>query len=782
MLTLDVTHIIATHLTDRKITLWKNRRVVDPKWLHDSIAAGKLLPWNKYGLIQRSSAALFQPLLEPPSAPTASTAATSQNDAALALLSKSGVSNLTSRESTNFALKNSATSAGFLTKYYESSRLSKISNWKSDLKDYVLELKAETLKRHPPMSNPVSGARHKTIMHIDMDCFFASVAIRDRPDLKDKPVVVCHSKGTGYEDGIMDPTPGTSTSEIASCNYIARKYGIKNGMLLGKAQQLVQAYHTAHHASSPVPLHKHVTSVPYEFEKYDACSKTLYRILQEAGDDIMVVSCDEAYIDVSSRIAARGSGLEIQLAEDIRAQIFEATGCCASVGIGANMVTARVATKKAKPNGAFLIEPERAEEEFMVLGVGDLPGVGYVLKMQMEELGIKTCGDLVSFSMAECKKRFGEANGLKLYQFCRGVDTRSLENKPRQSVGAEVNWGVRFQTLQEAHTFLRELAGEVASRLDKSGMQGRHVTLKVKKKLYEGEPYKLLGCGPCQDLSKSKTLESAVSSVEAILQEVMPLFRDLGVAPGDLRGVGIHLSKLVNKSSSSLKGQTLLRFMTAASPTAKRVRDVVVEEEGEVQVQADPKEAPPVTAKRVRIVEPAPVRHAVEQAAVRHQVELPTASQIDWSILEHLPADIRAEVLSLRQQGGALQLSAQPAQPIPPPAVIEQLELPQIFAPKVPNIIGRTSYQDVIDLLREWVDCTNQPSVKDTSQIKKYLKALVENWEGERCLNVWKKLNMLVTERWSPNESIIWRRRLDSLKRDIGDNFLVTYGSLPSIL
>jgi DNA repair protein REV1 len=131
-----------------------------------------------------------------------------------------------------------------------------------------------------------------------------------------------------------------STSEIASCNYIARSHGVRNGMFLGPARK-----------NCP-----DLKVIQYEFEKYDDCSKKLYDILLSHCDDLMAVSCDEAYMDVSYKCSNEVNALE--LAGLIRAEIFAATGCCASVGIANNMLKARVATKLAKPNGVhqFLSE------------------------------------------------------------------------------------------------------------------------------------------------------------------------------------------------------------------------------------------------------------------------------------------------------------------------------------------------------------------------------------------------------------------------------------------
>ncbi|KAI9350125.1 hypothetical protein BDR26DRAFT_891444 [Obelidium mucronatum] len=776
ILTTRCTHIIAVSLTDRKVTnqsctdylltqfacsiesntkieLWKNRRIVQPDWILESIKQKKLLPWYKFGIIQKSNVSLFgsvNSVLPPSNSGNGSSSGTQTpsssklpiHDIAFQVPQEvknylktttlesnpnsTELSSMTSetaptsptvptprhktqlnRESTEFAVKNSATATGFLSKYYQSSRLSKISNWKSDLRDYVMQLQHE-MKQAEKNGKIVSGigtaklklnsnksgesnSNLKTIMHIDMDCFFASVALISRPEYKSKPIVICHSKGTGGSFDAPNQTESNnnstnnnnkpnsySTSEIASCNYVSRKYGIRNGMLLGRAQQLL-----AQNADAKANGHTVLLSLPYEFERYDEISKTLYKILCECCDDIMVVSCDEAYIDVSKQVHQRGLGVEMEIARNIRERIFKETGgCCASIGIGENMVVARVATKKAKPDGiCLLVDQEAMKKEFLNLNVDDLPGVGYVMTKQMDEMGIKTCGDLELLSLGEC------------------IDNRPLENKARQSVGAEVNWGVRFQTMDEAHVFLRELSQEVYQRMEKTGVQGRHMTMKVKKKLYDGEPTKFLGCGHCQDMSKSKTVEVPFRDEDGLFKEALGLFKELGVSATDLRGVGIHVSKLVNKSAA-MKGQILLNFGAAKQ---SKPEDAGFAREDSTSIQQSP--------KRRRLVEP-------EAASW-----FPSASQIDWSIVDNLPEEIRAEIMAMNKPPITDPIRPRPDQAAPslqppPPRHQQKPEMKVQNVAHPPTLLGRHSFGDVRKVLQDWVDSSAEPMKRDTSRVK----------------------------------------------------------------
>lgn len=145
---------------------------------------------------------------------------------------------------------------------------------------------------------------------------------------------------------------------------------------------------------------------------------------------------------------------------------------------------------------------------------------------------------------------FGQATGQKLYNACRGIDDRPLEVEPvRKSVAADVNWGMRFSQDEQIFDFLPKLAHEVASRLDKARAKGRSVTLRVKKSTYgANEPPKFLGCGPCENFSRSETLSRPTASAETIALVANRLYRQLqkekDLPPDWVRGMGIQITKL----------------------------------------------------------------------------------------------------------------------------------------------------------------------------------------------------------------------------------------------
>ncbi|KAG1269825.1 hypothetical protein G6F65_013570 [Rhizopus arrhizus] len=382
---LTVTHILASNLTNAKMQEFRSYKVVRPDWITESVKAKQLLPWQNYRLVYNSS-----------------------NQAELSF--KDNNSNK------KWEKQVSTANPDFMKRYYETSRLHYLSTWKAELKEIVrcLELNCK--------DNPEINARKRkekpfrVIMHVDFDCFFASVGILNRPYLKDKPVAVSHSKGFNE----------TSYSDIASCNYIARSFGVYNGMTIKAAKSLC-------------PI---LQIIPYEFEKYKLISEKFYKILFKYADEIEAVSVDEALMDVSSHINDLYEGEEEALALKIRNEIQIATACDASIGIGPNILLARMSTKRAKPSNQFYCKPQDIEDLLSTQRIIDLPGVGYAITEKLASLNVEAISDIRNIPLHELKSKIGQKMGQTLYNYSRGIDNRPLAvHQQRQSVSSEVNWG-----------------------------------------------------------------------------------------------------------------------------------------------------------------------------------------------------------------------------------------------------------------------------------------------------------------------------------------------------
>ncbi|KAI9091170.1 hypothetical protein DFS34DRAFT_636103 [Phlyctochytrium arcticum] len=792
----DVTHIIATQITDRKMTLLR-KPVVKPDWLIDSIDNRKLLPWIDYRLyleIAPSQKTLGTFFASGESSPKRATVSVASDDLSPKLLSTppfnpdasiaSNATHLESRvEDPETGLSEEpdpipveeeeeeeseppdyiygvrqqtldlddprikavlCTAPGFLDNYFGSSRLHHLSTWKSELKDYVF--------RNGPKPKNRKSNQPKVIIHIDMDCFFAAVGLRDRPHLRNQPVVVAHSLGLVEK----------STSEIASCNYIARGFGIRNGMSLGRARD---------HC-------KDVQVIPYEFDKYDQCTKAMYAILLRSADEVQAVSCDEAYLDITSSVTEPDTGQENTLAESLRTQIYEATGCVSSIGIGPNKLIARMATKIAKPDGIFMVTAPEVPSFMQSQMIKDLPGVGWVLAQKMEKQNLKTCQDLSSWTVGALQREFGPKTGTTLYQACRGIDPSPLENKPQQSVGAEVNWAMRFRNAQEVEEFMQSLSKEVAKRMGAAKVRGKQVTVKAKKKMYEGEPAKYLGCGECENLSKSNILSTHSNDWRVIFKESFRSLMEMQIPFTELRGLGIHVSKLDNRAETHRvsDSQTTLQFESHKAPITTNdgrippppCREIAMPQAGNsksvhtfvdnshlARYEVNPEEIDMEILKelpaslqaeilaQMRPREPPAKEPPLQQEGSSKQqpkgppkefdprTYLPTASQVDPEVLAALPEDLRREheaamrkrnlFLPKKNKGIGKGKDSGPPKPkiIPPPV-------------PAPTLAGLTGFDNIRPLLHQWInDCRAGPDDEDVAEIEAFIDDLIKCMELE---------------------------------------------------
>ncbi|XP_046625022.1 DNA repair protein REV1 isoform X1 [Neodiprion virginianus] len=622
------THIIASNLPYSKIMMYKKSQnplpICKPEWITDSIKAGKLLNYQDYLLY--SNHTKTQPKLAF-AATSAKLAPELETDKDKAILDdnstkskevgpESSKPNTVSKQVSptkegGSRSVNSTKNPEFLSEFYNNSRLHHISTMGAVFKDYINELRdksdksfpgLESLKklkrpnRTPETLDPMNSdsdedlidssldekfaKQEPVIMHIDMDCFFVSVGLRNRPELKGLPVAVTHAKGNkapqnassreiemkmykerfkeklnkGQKVEEKDQESSTvadkhyenaSLSEIASCSYEARKAGLKNGMFLGQALKLCPDLKT----------------IPYDFEGYKEVSYALYDIVATYTLDIEAVSCDEMYADCTKIISE--SGLRpLEFAEIIRKQITEKTGCPVSTGFGGNKLQARLATKKAKPNGQFYLEHKDVRRYMSTINIRDLPGVGATMTHKLNGMGVFTCAELQSVAIRELQKELGKKTGEMVYNMCRGIDNTKLNlEHVRKSVSAEVNYGIRFESTTDADKFLKQLSEEVCNRLIKANVKGRCVTLKlmIRSKNAPVETAKYMGHGICDHITRSKNLISPVNDLSIIAKEVLTLWNQLQQIPEDVRGVGIQISRL--ESTKSSEKSNLMAFI-----------------------------------------------------------------------------------------------------------------------------------------------------------------------------------------------------------------------------
>ncbi|PON58092.1 DNA repair protein, Rev [Trema orientale] len=410
------------------------------------------------------------------------------------------------------------TDPNFVENYFKNSRLHFIGTWRNR---YRKRFPSQSKGFKNVSSNSYSSAdsQKTAIIHIDMDCFFVSVVIRSHPELKDKPVAVCHS----------DSPKGTA--EISSANYPARAYGVRAGMFVRDARSLCP----------------HLVIIPYNFEAYEEVADQFYNILHKHCKKVQAVSCDEAFLDVTE---LEGKDPEL-LASRVRKEIFETTGCTASAGIAGNMLLSRLATRNAKPDGQCYIPPEKVDDYLYQLPIKELPGIGHVLEEKLKKRNVYMCGQLRKISKESLQNDFGAKTGEMLWNYSRGIDTRLVGIiQESKSIGAEVNWGVRFKDLKDSQNFLSNLCKEVSLRLQGCGVRGRTFTLKIKKRRKDAEePAKYMGCGDCENLSHSLTVPVASDDADVLQRIAKQLFGLFSIDVKEIRGIGLQVSKLENADS-----------------------------------------------------------------------------------------------------------------------------------------------------------------------------------------------------------------------------------------
>ncbi|RMJ22627.1 repair protein [Aspergillus sp. HF37] len=457
----------------------------------------------------------------------------------------------------------------FIQQYYRESRLHHLSTWKAELKAQLQSATNEKSQSQMGKRKPVPGAR-KYILHVDFDCFFAAISTLKHPEVFGKPVAVAHGSGTG-----------STGSEIASCNYLARARGVKNGMWMKGALQTCPE----------------LKVLPYDFPAYEDASRKFYSAVLAVDGVVQSVSIDEALVDITTRCLEAGGtdGRGIsegsiyreqakadETAQTLRDLVKEETGCAVSVGIGGNILLAKVALRKAKPAGQFQLKPDAVLDFIGGLTVQDLPGVGYSLGAKMEELGIKLVKDIRDLPREKLLSSLGPKTGAKMWDYARGIDRAEVGNEVlRKSVSAEVNWGIRFANQSQAEHFVKSLCEELHRRLVENLVKGKQLTLKVLRRSADAplEPVKHLGHGKCDVFNKSAILGVASNDTEDLGKEALSMLKGFDISPGDLRGIGIQMTKLepLKSGSTTERPESSQRRLNFTASPVRRGREQTVD-------------------------------------------------------------------------------------------------------------------------------------------------------------------------------------------------------------
>jgi DNA polymerase-4 len=345
-------------------------------------------------------------------------------------------------------------------------------------------------------------SRQRRILHCDMDSFFAAVHMRDEPHLREVPLVI---GGDPAGRGV-----------VSTANYAARAYGI----------------HSAQPAATARRLCPHAVFLRPDLERYRAESRRIFRILRDFTEVVEPASLDEAYLDVTDRLAPYDSATAV--AEAIRERVRAETGLTVSVGVSATRLVAKIASDWDKPDGLTVVPPARVPDFLAPLPVRKLHGVGPATERVLAGLGVTTVAELRGFgreSLREALGQFGET----LYHFARGRDDRPVGiPRERKSLGVEDTFQVDIRDLAEMDQRLTAMAEQVADQLEARDLIGRTITTKARYPDF-------------RTLTRSQTLTRPTADAGVIAGWARRLLRRTEAGERPVRLLGVTVSGLESR-------------------------------------------------------------------------------------------------------------------------------------------------------------------------------------------------------------------------------------------
>lgn len=339
----------------------------------------------------------------------------------------------------------------------------------------------------------------RSIIHIDMDAFFASVELKKRPDLKGKPVVV---------GGDGDPS---KRGVVSAASYEARKFGIRSGMPLRTAYK-----------RCPEAIF-----LPVDFEAYENESEKFMAILREYTPLIESFGLDEAFMDVTE--CSNGT---FDIAREVKKRIKDELGLTASIGIAPNKLLAKVASDMNKPNGFTVIREKDIAKMICPLPARKLWGVGEKTEQRLNELGVKTIGDLAKLPVQNLERNFGKSFGRMLFEYSHGMDESPVVPfyEP-SSFSREVTFQQDTRDLYLIKETLFQLAKDVVDRMKGDNYKAKTVILKIRYKDFH-------------TITRAKTMEESTASFNDIWAAALDILNRIDF-PKEVRLVGVKVSGVI---------------------------------------------------------------------------------------------------------------------------------------------------------------------------------------------------------------------------------------------
>jgi DNA polymerase-4 len=337
-----------------------------------------------------------------------------------------------------------------------------------------------------------------TILHVDMDAFYASVSIRDNPKLQGKPVVV----GAGVRGVVL------------SANYEARKFGIRAAMPVGRAQRL-----------APTAIF-----IPPDHSRYQQVSEHVMKIFRDVSPHVEPISLDEAFIDVTGAKRLLGSGREIAMM--IRAKVEKEQGITCSVGIAHNKFIAKLASQHCKPNGLLEIATDQILSFLHPLPANAIWGVGPKTNEQLEKLGLRTVGEIANTPLSTLIRALGEAAGSSLYELAWGRDYREvISYEPEKSISAAETFASDIDDPEEILREFLRLCEKATLRMRDAGYCAKTISIKVR-------------FADFKTITRSKKMDQPISGTKESFEVAKQLYLALKLDRVRIRLVGVSLEGL----------------------------------------------------------------------------------------------------------------------------------------------------------------------------------------------------------------------------------------------
>ncbi|WP_375401524.1 DNA polymerase IV [uncultured Amnibacterium sp.] len=350
------------------------------------------------------------------------------------------------------------------------------------------------------VSEPGVDSARATVLHVDMDAFFASVELLDHPHLADVPVIIGHDGARGV---------------VSSCNYAARAFGVRSAMPVGRALRLCPG----------------ATVLPPHYEKYRRASAHVMQLFRDVTPLVEPLSIDEAFLDVAG--AVRLFGPPAHIAQQLRRRVLADTGLTCSVGAASTKFVAKLASTTAKPDGLLVVPPETVLQFLHPLPVGALWGVGAATAEQLARRGLRNVGDLADTPPDVLTAWVGRAAGGRLHDLAWGRDARRVTTaRAEKSIGHENTFATDVRDPVALRRELLEQAERVAVRLRAAGLRARTVSLKLRY-------------GDFSTITRAHTLAEPTDTARRIHEETVALLAAVPLAGRAVRLLGTRAEQLL---------------------------------------------------------------------------------------------------------------------------------------------------------------------------------------------------------------------------------------------